>query len=206
MRQGVSSSVGRTMGIFASDAQGLEDVLSLMEHPRTSFKALKWYARIPLGGFLLVYLPLAFMLAVLFEVVIRRPYHAIFKGRRDSTKDQAYWTDMAYASPVRKILMVHLQEEILRVQLDGTSESLCEKGARSHRTSWLTGMTVTWLHTNRIHIPPSAVPSRMKRTKDSSTCYVEDVREEDLPSTRPLSHWSSDCFVVATMNTTLSLD
>lgn len=162
LRYSSQATYFHTMGIFAEDAQGLEDVLELMEHPWRAFTRLMWYARIPLGAFLLLYLPFAFLCGLLMEIVWRVPLKLCFRKRQwwHMTDDYDFWYDMTYASPRRKFLMIFLQDEITCVQMDGTSESLCEKGSRSSRTSWPTKLFITWFWTKAIRVPKLMVPPR----------------------------------------------
>ncbi len=154
------------MGIFASNAQSLEDVLTVMEHPWRSFRAQSLCTRIWLGAFLIFCLPLALFAASVFAICFRVPFKLLFKSRKWwlAARDEAYWYDCTYASPRRK-LIVHLQNEIAAAQLDGTAESMCEKGARAQKTSAWTKRTVTWIWTKNIYMPPLAI---LPRTLDLS--------------------------------------
>lgn len=70
------------MGIFASKAQSLEDVLTVMEHPWRSCRAQSLCMRIWLGAFLIVFLPLAFFAASVFEICVRVPFKLLFESRK----------------------------------------------------------------------------------------------------------------------------
>lgn len=164
------------MGVYAKDTESLEEVLCIVEHPWKSFKAHKPFARIGLAAFLVFYLPLGLIAAFLFEILIHLPYKLLFGPRRWclATTDPGFWYDYVYASPRRKILMVHLQDEIMAAGLDGTIESACEKGARAQRTSAWTKMTVTWMWTNSIYVPPLAIPPRALWANDSLGLSQQD--------------------------------
>lgn len=164
------------MGVYAKDTESLEEVLCIVEHPWKSFKAHKPFARIGLAAFLVFYLPLGLIAAFLFEIFIHLPYKLLFGPRRWclATTDPGFWYDYVYASPRRKILMVHLQDEIMAAGLDGTIESACEKGARAQRTSAWTKMTVTWMWTNSIYVPPLAIPPRALWANDSLGLSQQD--------------------------------
>ncbi|USW54760.1 Putative GPI ethanolamine phosphate transferase 1 [Septoria linicola] len=187
------------MGIYASNADGLEDVLCLMEHPLESFKAYRLSTRIWLGGFLALYLPLALIVAFIFEILFRMPFKLAFasRDRAVATTDENYWYDFTYASPGRKLLMVHLQDEISAVGLDGTTESACEKGSRARRTSAWTKMTVTWMWTKNIYVPPLAIPPRSLGQERALQIRRQDsmleIREgERLPHIRHLTSMDED--------------
>lgn len=98
------------MGIFASNAQSLGDVLTVMEHPWRSFRAQRLCTRIWLGAFLIFCLPIALFAASVFEICFRVPFKLLFKSRKWwlAARDEAYWYDCTYASPRCK-LIVHLK-------------------------------------------------------------------------------------------------
>lgn len=131
------------MGIFAKKPDQLEDTLDVLEHPWASFRQLRWQTRVPLGFFMALYLPFALLVAAVCELCFRLPHKLCCGARswRIPTDDVAFWSDMAFACPRRKLLMIALQDEIVSVpsQLDGTSDGASseKQGQRkNHIAHW----------------------------------------------------------------------
>lgn len=70
------------MGIYASTADELEDVLCILQHPWRSFKAYDLTTRVWMGPFLLIYLPVGCFVAFLFELLFRLPFKLMFGTRK----------------------------------------------------------------------------------------------------------------------------
>lgn len=134
------------MPIFAQESDALEDVLSIMEHPQASFKSLAWYTQIPLAVFLIIWLPLGFIIGILIELCWRIPYKLLYGRRkwRNSTDDVAFWEDFVAAEPRRKFFMLLLQDEIVVCPAHDSETTPSEKSNISRRTSWSSRLTESW--------------------------------------------------------------
>ena len=123
------------MAIYTDDAYAVDDVLRIIERPAASFQRLPLRTQILLGLFMAFYLPSAYILGILWEIVWRTPIRYIRRRREVDMpgSDSWLWQRIWHSSPRGRVILLLLRSEIPEPQTDLSAD---EKTLRMKRSTY----------------------------------------------------------------------